>query len=69
MRLLQLSQMHWELVPSDTPIHSLAALQPLQKHPLLLKKMKHIFTIHTHTHTQPLGDDGHEKCILLDSWN
>lgn len=49
MRLLQLSQMHEELAPSDTPIHSLAALQPLQKYPLLLKQVRYIFTIHTDT--------------------
>lgn len=36
-------------VHSDTPIHSPAALQPLQKYLLLLRLMKYEFTVHTHT--------------------
>lgn len=65
-RLLQLSQKQGELVPPDTPIPSLAELQPLTEvSPAAQANETHIY--YTHTDTQPLGDNGHEKCILLDS--
>jgi len=54
-------------VHSDTPMHSPTALQPLQQYPLLLKQMRYRYLLYTHA--EPLGDNGHEKRILLDSWN